>query len=292
MKVIPFTIPVAKENSVIVQEDIMPYFYSHLHRHNEIQITWVISGEGTLIIGNYMQPFKEGDMYVIGANLPHLFKSESAYFKKRSNKQIHSLNIFFNPNGFLQPILDLPEIRGIKNFVGSTGYGLQAPINKQKIISTEMLTIKNSLQGFRFASFMRLLQIFANIKDWKKLASIPSESYFSDTEGLRMNNIYQFTMTKFAENITLKQVAAIACLTPHSFCRYFKKYTQKTYIDFLNEIRINEACKKIVAGSFDSVKSIAYETGFNNAVSFNRVFRKVTGMAPLQYQKEFRGKLY
>ena len=74
MKVVQFTIPVAADHSVIVQEDVLPNFYGHLHRHKEMQIMWIIKGEGTLIAGNYMQRFKSGDVYVIGANQPHVFK--------------------------------------------------------------------------------------------------------------------------------------------------------------------------------------------------------------------------
>src|SRR5689334_20635330 len=141
MKVIQFTIPVAKEHSVIVQEDIMPYFYNHLHRHNETQITWVIQGEGTLIAGNYMQPFKPGDIYILGANQPHIFKSDPVYFDKRRKKQVHALTFFFNPNGFFKPILELSESKGIKKFVDSTCYGLHLPAGEQKKITAEMLEV-------------------------------------------------------------------------------------------------------------------------------------------------------
>src|ERR1700716_3998216 len=99
MKVVQFTIPVADENSVIVQEDILPYFYNHLHRHPETQVTWILKGEGTLVAGNYVQPFKEGDIYLIGANQPHLFKSDPARFDKPKKKKIHALTIFFNHKG-------------------------------------------------------------------------------------------------------------------------------------------------------------------------------------------------
>lgn len=291
MRVVQFTIPVARENSVIVQEDIMPHFYNHLHRHNETQITWIVKGEGTLIAGNYMQPFKSGDIYVLGANQPHIFKSDSIYFDKRRKKQVHGLTFFFNPDGFFQPILNLPETKTIKKFVEGTSYGLQAPASKAKKISTEMFAVKNSKQGFRFASFMRLLQTLADIKDWKMLASISAENSFSDTEGLRMNEVYQFTMAHYSENIKLRQVANVAYLTPEAFCRYFKKHTRKTYVTFLSEIRINEACKKILARDYDSISSIAYDTGFTSAVSFNRVFRKVTGKSPRQYLKEYIQKV-
>jgi AraC-like DNA-binding protein len=291
MRVVQFTIPVARENSVIVQEDVMPHFYNHLHRHNETQISWILKGEGTLIAGNYMQPFKPGDIYVFGANQPHILKSDPIYFDKRRKKQVHSLTFFFNPAGIFQGILDLPEMKPVKKFITNTGYGLQLPADAQQRIISEMMAVKNSRQGFRVAAFIRLLQTMADIKEWKTLASLSPEYSFSDLEGLRMNDVYQFTMKHYSENIKLQQVADIAYLTPQAFCRYFKKHTRKTYVVFLSEIRINEACKKIIAGDFDSISSVAYDTGFNSAVSFNRVFKKVTGQSPRQYLREYKGKV-
>lgn len=291
MKVLQFTIPVAKENSVIVQEEIMPHFYNHLHRHNEAQITWIIKGTGTLVAGNYMQPFSEGEIYVLGANMPHIFKSDPEYFKKNSKKQIHAITIFFDPNGFFQPILNIPENKVIKKFVEHTAYGLQAPLNMLKIISTEILAIKKCKQGFKFGTFINLLQLLAEIRNWKKLTTVTIKNSFSEAEGLRMSDIYEFTMKKYAENISLNQVASVACLTPQAFCRYFKKHTRKTYMLFLNEIRINEACKKLLSGQYDSISSIAFACGFTNAVSFNRVFKKITSKAPLQFQKDYKDKL-
>ena len=291
MRIIQFTIPVARENSVVVQEDRMPHFYNHLHRHNETQITWILKGEGTLIAGNYMQQFKPGDIFVLGANLPHIFKSDPVYFEKCSKKEIHALTIFFNPGGFFQAVLDLPESKGIKKFVESTAYGLQAPIAYEKRIAEEMLTIKDMEQGFRLAGFIRLLQTLSEVKQWKTLASVSSEYAFSDTEGLRMNDVYQYTMSHYAEGIKLSEVAAIAHLTTQAFCRYFKKHTRKTYIIFLSEIRINEACKRMLSGNFDCISSVAYDTGFSSAVSFNRVFKKVTGKSPRQYLREYTGNV-
>jgi AraC-like DNA-binding protein len=223
----------------------------------------------------------------LGANQPHIFKSDPMYFDKRRKKRVHGLTFFFNPEGFFQDILQLPEMKAIKKFVDNTAWGLQAPVIEQKKIYAEMQAVKDSTGGFRLASFMRLLQILADIKDWKKLASISPQYSFSDTEGLRMNEVYQFTMTHYCENIKLNQVANVAYLTPQAFCRYFKKHTRKTYITFLSEIRINEACKKIIAGDFDSISSVAYDTGFSSAVSFNRVFKKLTGKSPRQYLKEY-----
>ncbi len=291
MKIVQFTIPVAREISVIVQEDRQPHFYHHWHRHNETQITWVIKGEGTLIAGNYMQPFQSNDIYVLGSNQPHVFKSDPPYFDKRYRKEVHALTFFFNPDGFFQPILHLPELKAVRKWVEHSCNGLQLPAKEKKKVIEEMLLVKKSKQAGRVAAFIRMLQVMSEVKDWKTLSTISSGYSFSDTEGLRMNDVYQFTLKNYGDNIKLEQVSAIACMTVSAFCRYFKKHTRKTYIAFLNEIRISEACKKIISGNFASISSIAYACGFNTAMSFNRVFKKITNKSPSQYQKEYRQKI-
>jgi len=287
MKIVQFTIPVAGEHSVIVQEDIQNWFYEHLHRHNETQITWILKGEGTLIAGNYMQRFKPGDIYILGANQPHVFKSDPAYFDKRKKKEVHSISIFFNPKGFFKPILELPEMKSVSKFVDTTFFGLQAHYLHQEILSANILDIKNKSNAGRLAAFIETLQFMAGLKKWKSLSTELAEHSISDSEGLRMNDIYQYTMSNYTDNISLKTISDIAHLTPQAFCRYFKKHTLKTYVNFLNEVRVSEACKKLMIRDFESVSSVAYQTGFSNAVTFNRVFKKITGKSPRQYSKEY-----
>ena len=114
MKVVQFTIPVAGEHSVIIQEDKLPHFYQHLHRHKETQITWILQGEGTLLAGDYMQRFQPGDIYIIGANQPHLFNSDPSFFDKRRKKKVHSLTLFFDVNSAFGEILKLPELKSVQ----------------------------------------------------------------------------------------------------------------------------------------------------------------------------------
>jgi AraC-like DNA-binding protein len=287
MNVLYFTIPVSAGNSIHLQEDQLPHFYEHLHRHNEIQITWIIKGEGTLIAGNYMQRFGPGDVFVIGANQPHLLKSDPGYFDSSKKKRIHSLNIFFNPAGFISPLLSLPEMRGIKKFVTATAHGMQAPEKNRKKITDQLVKIKNAGSGLRLAAFIELLQLMAAIKKWKHFSTEAFEYSITDKEGLRINDVYQYTMANYTENIKLAEVAALVHLTPPSFCRYFKKHTSKTYIHFLNEIRINEACKKFLEKDFSSISAVAYQSGFNNVVSFNRVFKSITRQSPGSFIKQY-----
>ncbi len=291
MKVIQFTIPVLKDNSIHVQEDILPHFYEHLHRHNEVQITWVLAGEGTLIAGNTMQQFKPGNIFLIGANQPHLFKSDPIYFKENSTKYIHSLNVFFTPCGFLSPLLKYPELRNIKKFTETCTNGMQALEKDQNKLCTHLLELKNSSSGYRFAHFIKLLQTMADIKKWKPLSNEPPLVPISDSEGLRMNDVYQYIIANHMDDITLEQIAQVACMTPQSFCRYFKKHTSKTFVSFLTEIRINEACRKLMDNNFRSISSVAYQSGFSNVVNFNRIFKSMLNKSPREFIREYNTRV-
>jgi len=289
MKAIQFTVPISEKGTVVVHEDVLPHFYNYFHRHAEAQVSLILKGEGTLIAGNYTQPIKAGDVYIIGPNQPHIFKSPPQYFSNNLEDNVHAIHIFFDFEKTLAGLINLPELDSIKKFLSHTSGGLQLP-DGYKRDAAQLIKKVNNLTGLgRLMEFVNLLQFFATeVKDWKLLNTGFSKHSFSDSEGMRMNDIYQYTIEHYTENFSLDKIARIAHITPHAFCKYFKKHTRKTYMSFLNEVRINEACKKIINGDFDSIASVGYATGFNNAITFNRVFKRVTGMSPSEYIRNYR----
>jgi len=288
MKVIQFTIPVAVNQSIHLQEDRLPHFYEHLHRHAEIQITSIVSGSGTLLAGNHMQQFKDGDVFVIGANQPHLFKSDPSYFEGGSKKTIHSLNLFFNPEGFILPLLNLPEMSRIKRWIASAAYGMKAPQGTADKIADALDAIAAAGHGKRMAAFITLLQLLADCKKWQSFSTDVFTHRFTDVEGLRINDVYQYSMSNYTRHISLEEVASLVHLTVPSFCRYFRKHTSKTYVQFLNEIRINEACRQLLDKKMNGIAGVAYQSGFNNVVSFNRVFKSITGRSPGAFLQQYQ----
>jgi len=283
MKVIPFTIPVAEKKTLIVQEDRLPYFYPFLHRHEESQLTLIVKGEGTLLADNNMHPFKEGDLFFIGANQPHIFKSGKIYFDKKEKQKVHSLTLFFNPEGSLRALTELPEMGPVKKWLQSStkGYRISGPA-KEKIKEAFLKTC--SLSGpDQLISFIELLKQLTGSRQKETLGRTESPAKFTEAEGSRLNEIYQYSIKHFTENITLKKVAAIAHLTIPAFCRYFKKRTGKTYTRFLNELRISEASRVLVNGHFKSISEVAWDTGFVNISSFNRTFKQINGISPRRF---------
>ncbi|WP_133578095.1 AraC family transcriptional regulator [Pedobacter metabolipauper] len=284
MKVLPFTLLVPDDKSVISEQVEKPHFYPHLHRHDECQITWIQEGEGTLIAGNNMHAFQPGDIFMIGANLPHVFKSNPEYFVSDSGKLIRACSLYFNPQGVMASLFNLPEMRSSKTFLQNNKHGFKIPTAYSKQIADKLLSVHQSVGTDLLFNFLELFDNFMAIEDAEPLCPAIYSSDISDNEGIRLSNILNFIMQNYNTPITLENVSDVAYMTPQAFCRYFKKHTGRKFISFLNEVRINEACKNLISGKkADCISGVAYHAGFNSITNFNRVFKSVIGSSPKDY---------
>lgn len=287
MKVLPFTIPVPHDHSIIVQEEVLPHFYTYLHRHAEIQITWIISGEGTLLAGNNMHVFREGEIYMIGANLPHLFKSDPAYFHPDSDKEVRTVTIFFNPSGKLSALFGLPEMKSVEAFITQNPSGFKVPDAMYPDMVNRILAIQQTSGAEQLYGFISLLNVLSITPNLQPLSSGSYAFSMTDPEGMRIASVYNYIMQNYSSALTLEDVAMQAHLTPTAFCRYFKKHTRHTLVNFVNKVRVNEACKMLVNGSAKSIATIAYSCGFNSITNFNYVFKSITGVSPRDYVNSY-----
>lgn len=288
MKTLQFTIPVAPDRTVIVQEDCMSHFYPYLHRHQEAQLMWILEGKGTLIVDNSMHPFQENDIFLLGANQSHVFKSNADYFDDSQPKQVRSISVFFDPNGKLASLFNLPELYMLYNFVKDHSNGFKVPVTHYKEVSRRVLRLKNAGQMDQLMHFFYLLRSLHSVSKHIEPLSGSKNSAISENEGIRIGAIYNFISRNFTKSITLEEVADQANLTPQAFCRYFKKHTGNTFVAFLNEMRVHEACKKLTHQKCESISAVAYNCGFNSITNFNRVFKSVIGNSPKEYMVNFQ----
>jgi len=288
MKVVQFAVP-ASNDSIIIEEDVLPYSYNYFHRHDEMQITMIVKGEGTLIIDNYTQRFSAGEIYIISANQPHIFRSDESYFDDMKDGSAQAIHLYFDAKTIFSNLINLPELEQIKNFVENINYGLQIPRENEAVVGLKLRKVANTTGLPRLLNFMKLLHYLSlGLNDYTSLSSGSNSKTIPVAESNRINKIYQYTLAHYTEDISLDMVANFCHMTPQAFCKYFKKHTSKTYITFLQEIRINAACVKIIKGDDEGISAVAYATGFNSAINFNKVFKKITGIAPREYLKKFR----
>jgi len=283
MKILQFTLPVPDNKTLICKEESLHHFYPHLHRHNEVQLTWVIQGEGTLVVDNRMHAFHGNQIYWIAANQSHVFKSDPSYFESTSNQSTHSIDIFFSCDSKLGSFFSIPEVKHLKNFIEQNSGGFQIPEKHIKEVSEKMVKVKSTNGVEQFLYFIDLLKLIASFEDLDPLAAETQTASYDDTEGIRIASIYNYVMQNYKQPITLEEVSKLAYMTPQAFCRYFKKHTHNTLVSFVNQVRVNEACKKLVDKNYDSIASIAYNTGFNSITNFNRVFKSIVKKSPKEY---------
>ncbi|MCO4291954.1 AraC family transcriptional regulator [Solitalea sp. MAHUQ-68] len=281
MKIIPFKIPKTEKDSFLLQEDHVSHFYDKLHQHSEVQLTLMLKSEGTLIAGDFIGSFYVDDLYLIGSNLPHVFKNEDRFYQN-GKTEAHMISVFFDKESFGKDFLLLPETAGIRSFI----YGLT---NCYKITGETAERIKQKmLQLFKLEGFDRMLHLLSIINlmatstEIVKLSNFKASKSYDASEGKRMNDILTFSIKQFHRKITIEEIAQVANMTPEAFCRYFKVCTRKTYLNFLNEIRITNACKLLINKDL-TIAEISANSGFNNLSNFNRIFKKVTGLTPSLY---------
>lgn len=282
MKVIPFNVPKTTREAFRLQVDQLPHLYDKIHQHPETQIMLIEKGEGTLIAGDYVGRFAEGDLFLIGSNQPHVFRNDSEYYKPKSKLKAQAISIYFDENYAGESFWLLDEMQAVHQFLLNTGLGyrIEGPMKQQMSELIHLLTYSKGIE--KLILFFQLLKKISESKELKRLSVAPSKNVFTHSEGKRMNDILQFTLNHSDRKIKIAEVASVANLSPEAFCRYFKLRTRKTYTNFLNEVRVSNACKMLIEKE-KTIQEICYEVGFSNLSHFNRTFKKVTHKTPTTY---------
>lgn len=277
MKVLPFKIPKPEHHALVYQEDHEMVFYDKFHQHEEIQVSYIKNGKGTLIVGDTINDYEEGDILVMGANLPHVFKSDTSI-----NTMSHMLTLFFTKDGFGEKFFQLEELKELKSFFNKTenGFKLQAT----DTLKAKFFSLKSSSRLQRFILLLEILKSLSRVKS-VPLSSFIYEKQYTDIEGRRMSAVMEYSMNNYQNDISLDTVATVAAMSKNAFCKYFKKRTNKTYFRFLNELRVENASKLLVANNDLSIAEIADKSGFNNISNFNRQFKAIKQIVPSDYRK-------
>jgi AraC-like DNA-binding protein len=285
MKIVPFRISKNSEEAFRVQVDDLPHLYNHLHQHPETQLTVIKESHGTLIAGDYVGPFHAGDVFVIGSNQPHVFRNEEKYFKKKSRAL--AITVFFDEITLGENFWRLQEMKPLRQFLKNSSGGFRLTGKKKKLLAEKLSAIAGATGIDRLIIFLEILKELGNRKEMHTLSKPIPQRNIKPYDGNRLNKVIEFTFQEFHRPITLSEVSALANLTPEAFCKYFKTRTRKTYISFLNEIRINHACRLLTEER--TIAGICYDCGFANLSNFNRIFKKIKKTTPAYWRKLHAG---
>ncbi|AWH84094.1 AraC family transcriptional regulator [Flavobacterium album] len=251
------------------------------HYHPEVELVFVNGGAGKRQIGSHISYYTDGDLILIGSNLPHCGFTDEATGNK--NETVVQMRPDFLGEAFMM----LPETTGLQSLLVRSRGGIAFGGKTKRIVGEELEAMEGQQPFERLLSIIKILKYLERSDDYKILNAegFAMETQVQDND--RINMVFNFVKDSFRQPIALDKVAGMASMTVPSFCRYFKKVTKKTFTQFVNEYRIVHACK-LLAEKHIPIADVCYESGFNNFSHFNKAFREFTGKSASQYRKELR----
>lgn len=264
----------------------LPHFIVPWHYHPAIEIMYITRGIGTRFVGDCIEQYEEGDVCMIGPNLPHEWRNDDAYFDKESGLRATCICLFFKREIFDPNFIRLPEMNNIRDLIERSRRGLKFTGNSKLEITRFIRSSVNDVGVRKVTNLLTLLELMATSTEYELLASVGFTNSVNSEDFERFNKVYKFLVKNFAASIRLEEVSTLVGLTPTAFCRYFKERTKKTFVEYLNEMRIGYS-KKLLLENKMKISTISGEVGFPNLSNFISQFKKVTGMSPSQFQKQF-----
>ncbi|WP_020567808.1 AraC family transcriptional regulator [Neolewinella persica] len=271
-------ITVAPEQSFVAFEYREASFDAPWHFHPEYELTYIKSSSGIRYVGNHLGDFEPGDLVLLGANLPHCWRNVST-----GDEPANSLVIQW---GASFPGAQ-PEFRAIRKMMTAADRGIRFSERTSQQVSEQMAAIINAEPLEAYLLLVRLLDELTRAKDPRLLADRAFSYDGSSRTGDRLQRIQQFVTGHYQRKITLAEVAAQVNLSEQSFSRFFSQSMGRPFFRFLNEYRINMACRLLLETDAN-VANVGYDCGYDTLPFFYREFGRLKGCTPGQFRK-FRG---
>ncbi|MEQ9440645.1 MAG: AraC family transcriptional regulator [Cyclobacteriaceae bacterium] len=284
-------ISIPNTDTFVVRDLQEPYFDPSWHAHPDYQLFIVLQGTGTRFIGDHVKPFQPGDLVFTGPNLPHLWRSDDAYFKEESELRTRGVVVYFHQDFLGDSLLQKKEMVKVRQLfeIALRGMEIFGPTNKK--ITQRMLSLLK-LDGFpSVLQLLEIINLLAHTTDYRIISGTGYTNRINEADTERMNQVHDYVMRNFKQNIRLEEAAALASMTPSSFSRYFKTRANKTFSAFVSDIRIGHA-RKLLQDDWLSIAQISYECGFKTLSNFNKQFRDITQKTPSEYKKEYAKAMY
>ncbi|WP_077370986.1 AraC family transcriptional regulator, partial [Flavobacterium sp. A45] len=268
--------------SVISREE--SFFQSPFHSHPELELVYIKESYGKRIVGNSVEQFVSGDMVFLGSDIPHVWLNDEIYYKGINTLKAEAIVVYFNKDIFGPIFYELKETQKINNLFNRAGRGLSITGKTNELIAKKL---EKLVHKKNFEIIIGLFEILSMLSESSDISFVNNEAYTPVNDSAkndRLSDVFEYVKNNFKQDISLDEIAKIANLTPTSFCRMFKSKTQKHFVEYLNEIRVSNACKFLIESDM-GMSEIAYECGYKTVSNFNKLFKKLTETTPKEYRK-------
>lgn len=258
------------------------------HFHDSYEITYIVQGKGTRLVGNRINTFESGDLVFLGRNVPHCWRSDSKKNGVDDTSIIQSIVVRFNHDFAGQHFFTLSENHLLLKLLNNSSTGLNINGEAKNRCKKKMMQLIKEKKCNRLIILLEILDLIANSKNNLPI-SVSNIIGVKKQELDRMNNVINYISDNYLNPISLKNISEIANMNKSAFCKYFKKRYRKTVFEMINEIRIDHACRLIREEKYN-ITQVCYQSGFNNFSNFSRMFKKNINKTPSEYANALANK--
>jgi len=252
-------------------------FYWHFHP--EYELVYIEASEGTRHIGDHISTYEKSDLTLIGSNIPHL------NFDYGIKTDYQKVVVHFKKDFFESHFQDTPELFSLAQLFEQSKHGIAFDVKIKADVGKKLFQLEKLKPFDQYIQILEILQILADSNDQNLLHKQPYRNKYSERDQGRLREIYAFVDKNYHQKITLDQVAAISNLSKEAFCRYFKKASQYTFVEFLNRYRVSQSKRLLMLGQ--SVGDACFKSGFESLSYFNRTFKKISQENPSDFRNRY-----
>ncbi len=267
--------------SFLFEKISLSYFDAPYHSHSEYELTLILKSEGKRFVGSHVANFSEGDLVLVGPNVPHCWKNDGMGFENSSQ----AIVIQFKPSFLGYDFLGLPELQPVRLLLEKAKTGIQIHSSIRQRVAKEIIFLTNVPPIQKLLGLIDILNTIATSGEYTAIESQLTIQELPKADLDKITKIYAYVVSNYTQEVHLDTVAYLANMTETAFCRYFKRITGKTFLDLVTEFRISHACDLLI-NSDKQVAEVCFESGFGNISHFNKQFKTVTGYSPLHYKKK------
>ncbi|UMB61707.1 AraC family transcriptional regulator [Lutibacter sp. A80] len=268
---------------LFIENREVPCLDASWHYHLEYELLYISQSSGIRFVGDSVSPFLPGDLVLVGPYLPHLWRNDISYYKDNEAYFVKTIVTKFSKDFIGENTFESVEFKEINKMLDDSKYGVAFGEKTSKKMHQDIMNIANLKPVEQSIKLLEILHRLSIVKD-KKLLSSSDMRQFTSENSQRIDNVLKFISDNYVSYISLNDVAEVACMTTNSFCRFFKRMTNKSFTQFLNEVRIRNASRLLIQGDLP-VSEVCYIVGYNSITNFNKQFKQIMGCTPNNYRK-------
>ncbi|MBS1669498.1 MAG: AraC family transcriptional regulator [Bacteroidetes bacterium] len=285
MKIYQTEIAAVNDFLVSVVEHNGSYFDAPFHYHPEIELVYIKESHGNRVIGDKIEPFEAGDMVFVGGNLPHVWLNDEIYYKDLPELRAKAIVLYFNSKLLGPAFYNVKEFAHISAFLKKGERGIKVEGRTKELVAKKLEDLLHKTGIEKITGLFELCDMLAHSDELRFITSDGYKTSNLNVETDRVAEIVKYIHANYHTAITLTTISSIANLSPKSFCRMFKKRTNKHFIEYLNEVRISYACNFLLDTDW-GISEIAYKCGYKTVPNFNKLFKEETGLSPKAYREK------